>query len=399
MNITEQVEIHFHQQEQVSIYLESTASSNQAKLGEVALCSMYAIRMLSNLGANETSNNLASFLAGGNHVVQAFATGASTGGFDLIPYPGSYGRKRFLAKLTLTDSAVRFDLKPKGFGLLATGVGYYGPISVFALLRFLAQQRSEDADFLDSLGRAVAQCGQAHLAGQITLTNHYEILLAILAAHSGRYLNSEQDGSNTMKSNEIPEWDRITSEADSHVCTVLKTFVSSRLQDNPTGEKMFLLGRDALYAYFCGATSYISSQLDGELARYKSQLLSLQSSSYLKLLCALHTSHVVTMLLANPTSQKEQSWFYLLSEGICDIYNQPDEYMRDWFESLQYLADGPSTRIAYRTYDEIAPILKLSPNDPREVLSWGPIQLECVSAMRRLFDDPEWRASIDAKLK
>lgn len=402
MNITVQAEINFHQQTQISIYLKSTASADEEKLAEVAFFAMYAIRMLSNLGVNETSNSLASLLADGHQVVQVLASGGSTGGFDLIPYPGNQGRKRFFATLTLTDSSVKFDLKAKGFGFLATGVGYYGPTSVLALLRYLALQRPKDAVFLRCLGGAAEQCGKAHLAGQITVTNHLQVFSPIFAAYCAPYVAPEV-------SNEISEWDRITSEADSRLCTNLKAYVLSYLQDYPIDEKMTLLIRDETYALFYGTTNYISGQLDGDLAKYKDSLLSLDASSYLKLLSVFETSHVVTLLLATPAPYMMDYGYCYRCRGICAIYDPPDEYMgeymSDWHNSLKFLADGENdgngmaARVSRRTYNEIALLLGLTPDHPLESLFWGEVRLKCLKARKTLLADPEWRGRIHAMLR
>ncbi|MCH7989726.1 MAG: hypothetical protein IID46_11350 [Planctomycetes bacterium] len=189
MGLAQNAEIHFHQQEQVSVFLESNVSGDEKKFGEIATATFFAIRMLSNLSVNETSDKLATFLKAPPEAVHLFASRSATGGFQLIPYPGSQGRKRFLAKLRI-DDCMLFDVKAKGFGVFATGVGYYAPMAVIALIRQLSEKRENDPHFLCALGRAAETCGQFHLQRQITLNNQGELAIFVMKAATDVLLDS-----------------------------------------------------------------------------------------------------------------------------------------------------------------------------------------------------------------
>ena len=139
MNIRSSAEIHFHQQEQVSVYFETNASGLEQELGEIALMTCFSIRILSILGVNHASDMLAQYLVNAPQAVEEFVSG-STGGFELINYPGYKGRRQFILNMVMNDSQFKLDLSQKGFGFLARGYGYYAPIGVFALLRFLASK-------------------------------------------------------------------------------------------------------------------------------------------------------------------------------------------------------------------------------------------------------------------
>lgn len=93
----------------------------------------------------------------------------------------------------MTDSGCRLDLRPKGFGIFATGVGYYAPVSVMALLRYLAEKRASDSAFLASLGKACALCGDFYSEGQITLTNHAQLTLSALALSGALHLEQPEE--------------------------------------------------------------------------------------------------------------------------------------------------------------------------------------------------------------
>jgi hypothetical protein len=185
MNIRSSFELHFHQQEQVSVYLETTASGLEQELGEIALFTCLSVRILCNLGVNDTSDTLARFLANSSQGVKEFASGTSTGGFELINYPGYKGRKRFTLNLKMSDSEFNFDLAQNGFGFLARGYGFYAPVAVCALLRFLAVKHSQQNTFLSSLGQAAEACGHLHLQRRITLGNQRELGMAVLAGSCG----------------------------------------------------------------------------------------------------------------------------------------------------------------------------------------------------------------------
>ena len=100
-------------------------------------------------------------------------------GVSLIRYPGHPGRKRFLCKIAARDSGVAFDLKAKGFGILARGVGYYAALGSTVLMQFLAHRNNLDNEFLIKLSTAARLCGEAFLSGRITAANQLEIVLSI----------------------------------------------------------------------------------------------------------------------------------------------------------------------------------------------------------------------------
>ncbi len=123
---------------------------------------------------------LAQYLVNAPQAVEESVSG-STGGFELINYPGYKGRRQFILNMVMNDSQFKLDLSQKGFGFLASGYGYYAPIGVFALLRFLASKRPGQHKFLDILGQATQACGYQHLQRRITLGNHPDLAMAVLA--------------------------------------------------------------------------------------------------------------------------------------------------------------------------------------------------------------------------
>ncbi len=178
-------EINFHQQDELSIFQESTLSGSDEEFYEIVAFINYSIRQMSNLGNGEAADMLASTLAAAPSAIDAVASGAPFGGFTMVPYPGSPGRKRFVASLVDGDNQSKFDLKMIGFGFLARGFGYYAPTSTLALLAHVARRRRQSQWSLQALAQSAALCGHAQLNRTIGLGNHPMTAERILAAICG----------------------------------------------------------------------------------------------------------------------------------------------------------------------------------------------------------------------
>lgn len=190
MNLVEQAEIHFHEQEKASIFLESNVSDDAERFCEIALACFYGIRMISNFNDDAVAPGIAVLMQRAPELVEGCAKGEFGSGLKLIDYPGFPGRRSFILKLLMVDRGVKFDLKPKGFGWLARGVGYYGPTSVMALVAKLALKRCKEPVFLGRLGIALSLCSTFHFERQITLTNHANLVFPVLLAVCEEYTNS-----------------------------------------------------------------------------------------------------------------------------------------------------------------------------------------------------------------
>jgi len=191
MDILQSAEIHFHEQEKASVFTENNCVGDAEKFAEIAFFMFYSIRQMSNLGVNQISDSLAADVLlqlGAN--IEWFASGKTTGGLQLGPYPGYQGRKRFLAKLHLTDEKARFDLKAKGFGLLTRDVGFYVPISVLALIYLFFRKRKDDPEYLRKLANGAEFCGGMQLNRNITLVNHARLIVPLLPIVCEEYMES-----------------------------------------------------------------------------------------------------------------------------------------------------------------------------------------------------------------
>jgi hypothetical protein len=187
MEATLNAEINFHEQEVISVFMEAFSNGIDERLVEITLAAFFALRMVSNLGADPSAQRLAIILSDAHEISSRFAQGDTDGGFQLIPYPGYQGRKRFVASVRFAQRGSRFDLTSRGLGWLAKGVGYYGPIAVLAYVRALSIKRKADPEFLNELSTALRECGQMQLAGLVTLSNQLQLGMQASSSAVHRY--------------------------------------------------------------------------------------------------------------------------------------------------------------------------------------------------------------------
>jgi hypothetical protein len=193
-------------------------------------------------------------------------------------------------------------------------------------------------------------------------------------------------------------WNQMKVEATRQVYKQLKPFVSSRLGNYPNSEQALINVRNSLLAFYTGAATFLSNELDGQLQPYKGRLFALNSQSYLYLIGAFHAAHAIKLY----HDKQSEVVLHLMSEGIRDMYGRPDNYILDWqkctvwFESEDQ--SSAATRVAIKLHDEITPILGLSHNDPAGWMFWSGIGLAFVQMMRLLNDNPEWPRIVEKEL-
>ncbi len=183
MKVTANVEIHFYQQKEVSVFLETYSPDPESEqFGEIFLFCCTTIRMLSNLGRND-SVALAILLESFDDInkLKDSVKYHNPRTAKLVDYKGTPGRKRFLINSIVSDEKTGFDFKAKGFGIFAKGINYYGPEAVIAFLRFLVKKHIESSDYLINLSTAVSLCRDAYKYRQIKLTNHVQLAMEIIS--------------------------------------------------------------------------------------------------------------------------------------------------------------------------------------------------------------------------
>lgn len=179
MRIQSILEIDFHQQDQVSIFLECTAVDSEEKFGELLLFSCFVLRTFINLGDNSVSDALMHQLISTEGNLNNMIRQNNPNEPEIISYPGSKGRKRFTANLRIFDNESNFQYNAKGFGFLAKGVGYYAPNAVLVLMKYLAKRRLSDANYIEALEKSAKQCGLFYNSNQLSITNQGQIAFMI----------------------------------------------------------------------------------------------------------------------------------------------------------------------------------------------------------------------------
>ena len=182
MNIQSNIEIHFHEQLEGSVFLENAASGEDEKFGEALLFSLFTIRTMVNLGRNDFGYSLGRVL---NHICvdfddyKKFLSSPAEDEARLVDFKGAKGRKYFIASLIYSEEKFNFTYKAKGFGLMAKGMGYYAPNSVLLLLRYLSNKRQDDVDFVKRLASIAFKCGSMFMANMIDIKNQAQIAIQV----------------------------------------------------------------------------------------------------------------------------------------------------------------------------------------------------------------------------
>lgn len=174
-------EIHFHEQELLSIFHECNVVGKEEKFAELVFAAAFAIRSMSNLGPSAITDSLGQALQIMGPLVAEAPDELFSSRPKIIPYPGYAGRKRFISRLRITASRMKLRYSPRGFGWLGAGLGYYCPAAVVSLFHYLAHRRREDQLYCSSLGNVAVGCGQIQSGGHIRLTNHLQLVMLLVA--------------------------------------------------------------------------------------------------------------------------------------------------------------------------------------------------------------------------
>jgi hypothetical protein len=122
MNFGVRLEIGFHQQDEASILLESTASEEDAKFAELLIFCLMAVRQMYNLSyggdPGDSARSLAHVLTKARDELLAVIFSLTPNAAKLVDYKGSPGRKRFVGMLTFSGTDFNFHMDAEGFGIL-----------------------------------------------------------------------------------------------------------------------------------------------------------------------------------------------------------------------------------------------------------------------------------------
>ena len=172
------VEIHFHQQREASVFIESSEQGDRAIFVDAALFAALAIRVLSNLGNCEESGILASALSDVGKGAKPPETGVTYGDVLIVPYAGSPGRKWFKATIRMKPAQFVTKVESSGFGWFNVGYGAYAPISVLTLLTYLMRRESTKLATQLCMLSVCPAIVDLYREGRLTpFANHHELTL------------------------------------------------------------------------------------------------------------------------------------------------------------------------------------------------------------------------------
>lgn len=177
------LEIWFPQQDEVSVFLESSVvDAAEERYLETSLFALYATRQLANLRGDWIASTLAEALADLDVDEAEGQARRQLGDVQLVPPSSTRGRKGFTAQLR-PEKRGFFKLNPRGFGVLGKGVQYYAPTSTLALLTHLLSRRSDDREYGLALAMTAKAVGYAGRDDAIGITT--SAMIAMKAAATG----------------------------------------------------------------------------------------------------------------------------------------------------------------------------------------------------------------------
>jgi hypothetical protein len=235
MSFQTHFEMHFQNEYQASVLLQTNTSGSEKNFQQLLLFSYIACRQLYNLRQNKVATSLAEILLTlytGNHGMMLLKLGeedipyyipflvalenSSSQWSELIRYVsplkyyhtveklsaeqiaqkifpnvpkvisfnGVTGQKIFSANLEYGNKFPNFDLQTKGFGIFGKGINYYAPMSVILMFKHLYSLHddweTENSGFRKALIKIANLCGDVFLQGKISAINQTVLPLEIV---------------------------------------------------------------------------------------------------------------------------------------------------------------------------------------------------------------------------
>jgi hypothetical protein len=157
------LEIWYPSMDEVSIFIEVPGDGFERELTEAKLFAAFAAEMITALGKGAAKEHLCDTLWGLSSVDIA---DVHMGALKIVPATPGKGRKGFEGALWISPHNVRVKVKPKGFGVLGRGVGFYAPMATFALFLQLHGRQSPRGQFV--LVKTAEIIGYLGGAGKLT---------------------------------------------------------------------------------------------------------------------------------------------------------------------------------------------------------------------------------------
>lgn len=212
------LEIWFPQQDQVTVFLESSViDSDEERFHETSLFALFATRQLANLRGDWVADSLAATLAEIDLRRPADDAREKLGDVQLVTPSAPGGRKGFTAELR-PDKRGFFKMNPRGFGLMGKGVSYYAPTSTVALLVYLLGRRPDDDEYARALTATAKFVGHAGAQGAIKVTTSAQVAMEAAARGWAFAMEAESDdesdaeGSDDQERRVVAEGTRLAAQ-------------------------------------------------------------------------------------------------------------------------------------------------------------------------------------------
>jgi hypothetical protein len=159
-------EIWFPSTEEVSIFTEIADTGEGREGNAIGLWAAFAARQIANLKRDAGMHAMCVLLAELEHTDEM---PDAVGETRIVPPTPSQGRKGFVGTFVSKDGLPLINVKPKGFGMMGRGVGFYAPTATLALFLDLHGRSSETARFV--LTETARGIGLLALDGKIGVTS------------------------------------------------------------------------------------------------------------------------------------------------------------------------------------------------------------------------------------
>lgn len=139
------LEIWYPSLDEVSVSTEVPGDGFGREVTEAQLFAAFAAAMIRRLGSGVAKERLCTMLHG---LATVGMETVHLGDLEIVAATAGKGRKGFEGALWIDPKNLRMQVRPKGFGVLGRGVGFYAPTATFALLLTLHGRQSPAGRFV-----------------------------------------------------------------------------------------------------------------------------------------------------------------------------------------------------------------------------------------------------------
>ncbi len=179
------LEIWFPSQEEVSVFMETTFSSDEGpEFGMLGFFSLFAARTAANLNGSPAQHGLGSALLGFRSGGNGYPAGLLAQSDVVLKSPTVRGGRKGFKATCRPNARKFFTYKPQGFGIMGKGTEFYAPMAVFAFAAYLYDRYGANPSFAGALRNVAEGIGGHTLSGQLGIINQHDIALRVFATSS-----------------------------------------------------------------------------------------------------------------------------------------------------------------------------------------------------------------------